>query len=256
MSTSPLRRRIRFIGWTALTALLLGVVAFLIWTQLVMPADRAAAQAVLDNPAVTVTDTPDSVVLAPTEDASGAGLVFIPGARVDPYAYLATLAGTVETTGMTVVITKPTLNLAFFDQRPLETFTADAPDVTTWFVGGHSLGGVRACMMANDNLGDEQVAGLVLFGSYCASAVDDDLAVLSISGSEDGLSTPATIEDAADLLPANSTFVQIDGANHASFGAYGAQPGDGVSTISPAEAEQAITEAIDAFVAETLAQSE
>ena len=256
MSTSPLRRRIRFIGWTALTALLLGVVAFLIWTQLVMPADRAAAQAVLDNPAVTVTDTPDSVVLAPTEDASGAGLVFIPGARVDPYAYLATLAGTVETTGMTVVITKPTLNLAFFDQRPLETFTADAPDVTTWFVGGHSLGGVRACMMANDNLGDEQVAGLVLFGSYCASAVDDDLAVLSISGSEDGLSTPATIEDAADLLPANSTFVQIDGANHASFGAYGAQPGDGVSTISPAEAEQAITEAVDAFVAETLAQSE
>lgn len=260
MTASPLRRRIRFAGWTALTALVLGLIVFLIWTQLVMPADRAAAQAVFDNPAVTVTDTPDSVVLAPTEDASDVGLVFIPGARVDPYAYLATLAGTVETTGMTVVITKPTLNLAFFDQRPLEAFTAAAPDVATWFVGGHSLGGVRACMMANDNQGDnqgdEQVVGLVLFGSYCASAVDDDLAVLSISGSEDGLSTPATITDAADLLPADTTFVQIDGANHASFGAYGAQPGDGVSTISPAAAEQAITEAIDTFVAETLAQSE
>jgi len=247
-----LRTRIRFAGWTALTALALGIVAFLLWTQLVMPADRAAAQAVFDNPAVTVTDTDVSVVIAPAEKPSVAGLVFIPGAKVDPYAYLATLSGTVEATGMTVVITKPVLNLAFFDQRPLDTFTDTAPGVTAWFVGGHSLGGVRACMYAADT----EVSGLVLFGSYCAAAVDDELPVLSISGSEDGLSTPVKIEETADLLPAGTTFVQIEGANHASFGAYGAQPGDGEATISPAESEQAITEALSTFTALRFMQAE
>jgi hypothetical protein len=244
-ATTSLRRRIRFGGWAALTALVLGVVVFLIWTQLVMPADRAAAQAVFDNPAVTVTDTPDSVVIAPTDGGSQEGLVFIPGAKVDPYAYLATLSGTVEETGMTVVITKPVLNLAFFDQRSLETFTAVAPEVDTWFVGGHSLGGVRACMYA----ADDDVAGLVLFGSYCASAVTDpDLPVLSLSGSEDRLSTPEKIDDTASLLPEDTTFVRIEGASHASFGAYGAQPGDGVPTLSAADSARAITEALSEFV--------
>jgi hypothetical protein len=251
MSTrTRIRARIRFAGWTALTALVLGIVAVLLWTQLVMTADRAAAQAVFDNPAVTVTDTDVSVVIAPAENASTAGLVFIPGAKVDPYAYLATLSGTVEQTGMTVVITKPVLNLAFFDQRPLDTFTAGAPAVSAWLVGGHSLGGVRACMYADD----ADVAGLVLFASYCATAVDDDLPVLSISGSEDGLSTPAKIEDTADLLPDESTFVQIEGANHAAFGAYGDQPGDGEATLSPVESEQAITEALTEFLVLTLQQ--
>lgn len=254
---SRTRARIAVAGWSALVALALGVVAFLLWAQLVMPADREAAQAVFDNPAVTVTDTPDSVVIAPTHGATMAGLVFIPGAKVDPYAYLATLSGTVEATGMTVVITKPVLNLAFFDQRPLDTFTAAAPDVATWFVGGHSLGGVRACMYAQDAQdADTPVTGLVLFGSYCAAAVDDDLAVLSISGSEDGLSTPAKIRHTADLLPADSTFVQIEGANHAAFGAYGAQSGDGIATITPAESERAITDALGRFVTERFMQAE
>jgi pimeloyl-ACP methyl ester carboxylesterase len=251
---SRLRARLTVAGIVALIALALGLVAFLIWTQLVMPADRAAAQAVFDNPAVTVTDTPDSVVIAPSHGGSLAGLVFIPGAKVDPYAYLATLSGTVEELGLTVVITKPTLNLAFFDQRSVAAFTAVAPDVAAWFVGGHSLGGVRACMLADDPA--TEVSGLVLFASYCASAVDDDLSVLSISGSADGLSTPAKIRATADLLPADATFVQIDGANHAAFGAYGAQPGDGEATISPAESAQAITDAIGQFVAERFMQSE
>jgi pimeloyl-ACP methyl ester carboxylesterase len=149
-----------------------------------------------------------------------------------------------------VVITKPVLNLAFFDLRPLDAFTAAVPNTTRWFVGGHSLGGVRACMLADDTPAGTAVAGLVLFGSYCASAVDDDLPVLSISGSEDGLSTPAKIDDTADLLPADTTFVQIDGANHASFGAYGDQPGDGMATITATESEQAITDALASFVAE------
>ncbi|WP_200936379.1 alpha/beta hydrolase [Plantibacter sp. Leaf314] len=225
-----------------LAALVVLVLGFVVWTQIVMPGTRSAALEVWEDPAVSVTDVGDAIVLAPTGDAaveaSGTGLVFIPGAKVDPYAYLRKLSGVVEEAGATVVITKPTLNLAFFDQRSLETFTAAAPDVDTWFVGGHSLGGVRACQLAED----PAVAGLVLFGSYCANDLSEaSLAVLSLSGSDDGLSTPEKVADARVRLPADATMVEIDGANHASFGDYGVQPGDGEATISSDTARAAIT---------------
>lgn len=231
-------------------AILLGVIAvllvialgFVVWTQIVMQGTREAALRVWDDPAVRVTDVGDAVLLEPTTDAetpaSGTGLVFIPGAKVDPYAYLYKLSGVVEEAGVTVVITKPTLNLAFFDHRPLTTFTASAPDVDTWFVGGHSLGGVRACQLADD----PAVAGIVLFGSYCANDLSSsELDVLSLAGSDDGLSTPEKVADARVRLPADAVMVEIEGANHASFGDYGVQPGDGTATISSEQARAEIT---------------
>lgn len=225
-------------------ALVLITVGFLFWANLVMRGEREAALEVWQNPAISVTSTDHSIVLEPTGEASGDGLVFIPGARVDPYAYMFTLSGIVEESGVTVVITKPTLNLAFFDQRPLSLFTGDAPDVTSWAVGGHSLGGVRACQLADS----PDVTGLVLFGSYCANDLSQtSLRVLSIAGSEDGLSTADKIDAAAPLLPSDTDFVVIKGLNHAGFGNYGVQSGDGVATISSDEARASITEALTGF---------
>ncbi|GAA1520487.1 pimeloyl-ACP methyl ester carboxylesterase [Agromyces terreus] len=237
------RRGIRVL-LAVVVVLLLVVVGFLVWAKTVMQGERPAALEAWTDDRVSIESFDDSVVMTPVDAASDRGLVFIPGAKVDPYAYLAKLADAVAETGTTVVITKPTLNLAFFDLRPLSTFTGHAPDVDEWYVGGHSLGGVKACMMA----ADEEVAGIVFFGSYCANDVSgDDLSVLSISGSEDGLSTPDKIEGAAHLVPADTTFVEIEGANHASFGDYGVQPGDGVATASDDDVRAQITEALVAF---------
>jgi len=151
------------------------------------------------------------------------------------------------------VITEPTLNLAFFDTRPLSAFTADAPDVTEWYVGGHSLGGVRACQLAGagtDAAADPPVAGVVLFGSYCANDLaDTDLRVLSLVGERDGLSTPEKVADAAHLLPPSAETVMLPGANHAAFGDYGAQPGDNAATASDEETRDRITEAVAEFLA-------
>ncbi|TFD02096.1 alpha/beta hydrolase [Cryobacterium sinapicolor] len=243
-----LRRGIRAGGWWSLTAFVLVVIVFLAWANTVRVADRAAADQVFANPNVTVTDTPNSVILAPTDDAGDIGLVFIPGARVDPYAYLYKLAGTVEDTGATVVIAKPVLNLAILDQRPLSTFTDAVPDVSTWFVGGHSIGGVRACMLADDS----KVDGLVLFGSYCATSPKrTDLRALSLSGSTDGLSTPEQIADRADLLPSDTRFVELEGVNHARFGDYGVENGDGVATAPTDAVAAEITNELSEFLLET-----
>ena len=236
-----LARRIRIGLVAALLVIVLVAVAFLVWANIVMQGDRDRAIEVWSDTGVEVTSTEHSVVMAPAGVASGTGLVFIPGAKVDPYAYMYKLAGIVERTGATIVITKPTLNLAFFDQRPLTTFTADAPGVERWFVGGHSLGGVRACMLSDD----PAVTGLILFGSYCANDLaDSGLDVLSISGSRDGLTTPEKIADARPLLPTDATFVEIEGLNHAGFGDYGTQPGDNSATIPTDQQRDEITDAL------------
>lgn len=240
---TPRRLLIAAVAVVGVLALL--VVGLLAWASTPMMGDRSAALEAWRNPAVSIHDAGDAVVMEPTGEASGTGLVFVPGALVDPYAYLNKLSGAVEETGLTVVITKPTLNLAFFDQRPLGVFTAHAPGVDRWFVGGHSLGGVRACQLADD----PEVAGLILFGSYCANDLSaSDLQVLSIGGSRDGLSTPEKIAAARHLLPADAELVEIDGMDHAQFGDYGPQPGDRPATIDDETARARLTEVLGAFL--------
>lgn len=228
-----IRRRVRAIGLGALAALALVIVGFLIWANTPYRAERAPVIAVWANSDVQVQYLDEGILLSPTGDAvvpeTSTGLVFVPGARVEAHAYMFQLSGVVEQHGVTVLITEPTLNLAFFDTRGLDQFTTAAPEVDRWFVGGHSLGGVRACIMTPG----AEVEGLVLFGSYCANDLSGSgLTVLSIAGENDGLSTPAIIDENAPLLPGDARFVTIEGANHASFGDYGPQSGDGERSIS------------------------
>ncbi len=86
------------------------------------------------------------------------------------------------------------------------------------------------------------MAGLLLYASYPASDMSTTFTsdAMSISGSEDGLATPADIEESRALLPPESAFIEIDGAVHAFFGDYGPQPGDGTPTITQDDARAQI----------------
>lgn len=240
-------RRLRTAGIWLLTVVLILCVCVAVWAHQVMAGDRQAALEVWHNDAITITDTEAAVVVEPSDGGSTTGLVFVPGAKVDPYAYLYKLSGIVED-GVTVVLTKPTLNFAILDQRSLETFTAAPPGIDRWFVGGHSLGGVKACQYAEN--GD--VAGLVLFGSYCATDLSDSgTPALSFVGENDRLSTPEEVADAAGSLPEDAVTVDIPGANHADFGDYGAQPGDGESAADDSEVRQLIADEFRTWAAAT-----
>ena len=240
------RKRLKRAAIAVASVLVLAIVGLVVWANVgVMQAEPLPMDSVLGNPLILVTDTADSLIMKPTSGHSDVGLVFIPGAKVDARAYLNKLSGVVEETGLTVIITKPILNLAFFDLRPLSTFTDHATSVKTWYVGGHSLGGVRACQFA----AQPDVAGLILFGSYCANDLSDsDIGVLSITASNDGLSTPEKVADAANLVPSGTVSIQIEGANHAAFGDYGAQAGDGPSTLSSDEVRLQLTNRMSAFL--------
>lgn len=216
----------------------LAVIALAIWAKSgVMHAESEAWQSVLADPAITVEDHADAVVLHPAEKTTTSiGLVFYPGAKVDAEAYARRLSGIVAEGSATVVIVKPWLRLAIVDPRGLSTFTDYSPGTESWMVGGHSMGGVRACSAADN------VDALVLFGSYCAADLSDDqLPVLSLAGSEDGLSTPKKVADAREKLPASATMVEISGASHSSFGDYGAQKGDGSLHIGDEQMNTTVT---------------
>ncbi|MBZ4487055.1 alpha/beta hydrolase [Microbacterium sp. cx-55] len=240
-----MRRILAWVFGSVGAVLLAAVVGILIWSQVgVMGAEPEALAAVRADPGIVLTDDSAAIVLSPAAGAGETGLVYIPGAKVDPWAYASKLSGLVTERGMTVVITKPWLNLAFFDLRGLDSFTGLSPDTATWIVGGHSLGGVRACQLATD------ADALALFGSYCANDLSaSGLPVLSIAGSEDGLSTPEKIADARDQLPADAELIEIPGAGHSSFGDYGLQPGDGTPTIPDADMRADITSLVGDFAA-------
>ena len=133
------QRAKRILKWTLgiLGGLIVAAIAgILIWSQVgVMPAEAGPLAAVQDDPAIATRDTSAAIVLEPAEGSGEAGLVFIPGAKVDPWAYASKLSDLVTEEHLTVVISRPWLSLAFFDPRPLADFTSLAPDVETgWSV--------------------------------------------------------------------------------------------------------------------------
>lgn len=239
---STRRRALRCVG-IGLAILGLGLVVWL------APAGATAdAQtALVSSDGVTVTETATDITLTPSGDsgteqttASLPAILFQSGAKVDARAYVALLRPLAQA-GHLVVIPKQPLGIGFLAVSALDSARSTYPDISWWIVGGHSLGGTVAAVEATSGATDD-VVGLLLYASYPATNISDArLAVLSISGDKDGLSTPEKIRDSAALLPADTTFVVIPGANHAMFGDYGAQVGDGTATVDRASATSQIS---------------
>ena len=245
-SPRPARRRarrvLRIVGLALVGVLALGTGALLIWANDTFVADPAALAAVTDDPRIDLERRDGVVVMTPTGESDGVGLVFLAGAKVDADAYAATFREVVAR-GTTVVVVQPFLNLAILERRPLSAFTEEAPDVESWAVGGHSMGGVKACTYAES----EGVDALVLLASYCSLgdlSARADLIALSVSGTADGLVSLADLDDSMPLMPADTARVRLDGVSHAQFGAYGDQPGDGTPSVSDDEARRLIDEAL------------
>ena len=112
----------------------------------------------------------------------------------------------------------------------------NAHDYSNWYIGGHSLGGLMAAEYATDHASD--FSGIVLLGAYPIREIPDNLTEILIVGTEDHVVNWKRVEDGRAYAPANYIEYQINGGNHAQFGSYGKQRGDGTATI-PAE-EQVI----------------
>lgn len=255
------RRRPAPVGWRYLgsLALVLGAVGWIVAIAWLRPfsAEEPALRAMATDDAVRVEESATRIVIRPAATASRTGVFFQPGAKVEARAYAAVLRPLAEA-GHPVVIVKQPLGIGFLALGAFGDVADDLPEVEAWVVGGHSLGGTVASIEADGNDADAggTVQGLLLYASYPGSDISGTLSaeVLSISGTNDGLATPADIEASRADLPAQARFEPIEGAIHSFFGDYGPQPGDGQPTISHDEARGRIAAASVGFAADVDAQ--
>ena len=242
VTTRRVRRggALRTVGRVAGAVVLVAVLAAVIWLR-PYPADGVAVAAATPSPTVEVVSSPTAWELRPNRP-SGVGVVFFPGARVDPRAYLALLRPLAEE-GHLVVVVKPPLGISLLASA---TPALDAhARISRWAVGGHSLGGVTAATA----VGDSAIRGVFFWASYPANDLSGAaVAAASIFGERDGLSTPADIEASRARLPPSTVFTPVPGAVHAFFGDYGPQAGDGVPSTDRATAQRVIVEATIRFV--------
>jgi hypothetical protein len=228
--------------------LLLGVAAALIYTVTAAPPMPEAVAALASDETVTVTRA-NWLEFTPTGGTPDTGFIFYPGGHVDARAY-APPARALAEQGYLVAITPMPLTLAILNPERADAVINAHPEIERWFIGGHSLGGATAAIYADRHPG--AVDGVIFWAAYPPDsnplADQPELHVSSISGTLDGLATPADIEASKTLLPAGARFVPIAGGNHAQFGWYGDQAGDNPATISREEQQrQAIAATADAL---------
>jgi hypothetical protein len=228
----------------AVIVLLVGIIGFIAWANNPLQPMQEALAALATDETVTVTLTTGGGwwEFLPRDAQPAAGLIYYPGALVDPRAYAVTARAVAEAGYLAAVVPMP-LNFAFFDINAADRVIAAYPDIEVWVVGGHSLGGAMAAQYAANR--PDALDGLVFFGSFPGPGLDltaSGLEVLSIYASNDLLTDIADVENTAPQLPADTTYVLIDGGNHAQFGYYGAQAGDGSAEIGhAAQTEQTNT---------------
>jgi len=232
--------------WLPRAALVLGTMLTVLALMYLRPlvADDVAVDATSATSGVEVDESMSEIRFVPS-DPKGTGLVFYPGAKVDPRAYSRLLRPLAEA-GYTVVVVKFPYNLAVFGIDAADSVNGDDDGIDRWIVGGHSLGGAMAASYAGDTRGE--LAGLLLWAAYPAPGISgsegfDGLDVTSVYGTEDQLATVADIEQSRSQLPADTTFVPVEGGIHAYFGDYGSQSGDGTAAISREDAQQQILDA-------------
>jgi dienelactone hydrolase len=135
-----------------------------------------------------------------------------------------------------VSIVRMPLSLAVFGIDRADEVISAYPDMRYWVIGGHSLGGSMAAAYARSH--SDNVQGVAFWASYPATSDDlstTDLKGLSTYGSNDQVLDMDTFNAAVSHLPHGTIMQVIQGGNHAQFGNYGPQPGDGIATISAAD---------------------
>jgi len=231
---------------TILVIVLISAAAFIYYVSDYYHADTRALAALNSTESYTVLNTEDSVTFTPTANMSTTGIIIYPGAKVQAESY-SVIASNLAENGYTTIIVKMPFNLAFFGVDKANGVIENHPEINTWVIIGHSLGGVFASDYALNH--QDKIRGIVYLAAYPSSnSSNASFKALSIRGSLDGLTLSEDISGNLDKFPENTTFITIEGGNHYNFGDYGIQAGDNNSTITREEQQKQTVNAIVVFV--------
>lgn len=229
--------------------LIVSVLGLFIWSKTATyPARDLALSALESTDKVTV--SADKLIVFTPQEKTDIGLVFYPGGLVDPAAYAPVLQKIAQE-GILVVITPMPLNLAIFNTGAADPVIESYPQISTWILAGHSLGGAAAGIYANGN--SFAINGLAFWDSYPPDSADLselDLAVLSVFGTTNQSPNTENFDAKRYLLPDSTLYVAIEGASHAQFGDYGPQKGDVVPSLGLEEQHDQVTEIMLEFLSQ------
>ena len=170
----------------------------------------------------------------------GSAVIFYPGGKVETEAYAPLLYRLAES-GEDCFLAEMPVRLAITKVGAAADIMAGY-DYDEWILAGHSLGGAAAAMYAaRDGSGTD---GLVLLAAYPTKPLPDGLRLLSVYGSEDGVLDLGRYEGGKACWPRDSAELVIEGGNHAQFGDYGVQKGDGDALISREEQQRMTVDAV------------
>lgn len=180
---------------------------------------------------VMVTSGNDGMAFVPQNATTG--LIFYPGGKVEFTAY-APLMKALAARGILCVLPEMPFNLAVLDVNAADGIKELYPFIEAWYIGGHSLGGSMAASYLEKHT--EDFAGLLLLASYSTADLSETaLSALSIYGSEDGVMNREKYAENLPHMPTKFKEHVLEGGNHAGFGMYGAQEGDGTATVTATE---------------------
>lgn len=229
------------IGMAAFIVFAVLFALFFFYTENYYHADRTAVMMLRTDEYAAVTSSQTGLLF----DGPGAEdlLIFYPGAKVQETAY-APLMRQIAEGGMDVFLVQMPFRLAFFGTNKADEALQETADYANVYVGGHSLGGAMAANYAADHA--ESLDGVILLAAYSTKPLPDSLPVLSVYGTEDGVLNRSNYEKSLANVPNLQEFV-IEGGNHAQFGSYGEQRGDGKAEVIPETQQDRTAEAILKF---------
>jgi len=163
--------------------------------------------------------------------------IFYPGGKVEYTAY-APLIHKLQEKGQNIVLVKMPFNLAVFGKNKADDYLNQMDGIENYYLIGHSLGGAMASSYASEHVSDVDflfLLGAYLYGDYPSNKQ------ATIYGSNDlGL-------DQSKITYSDNILV-IQGGNHAGFGYYGLQDGDGDLEITADDEQNQAVDYIMQFI--------
>ena len=195
-------------------------------------ADEVAVS-LITAPKTDITITEENGVFTFKPQNAKKGIIFYPGGKVQAESYAPLMQTLAEKGVLSVLVTMPG-NLAVLDMNAADGLQEKYPEIQSWYMSGHSLGGSMASSFIAENSKDFD--GIILLASYSTADLSEtELDVLSIYGTNDGVLNMEKYEECKSNLPEDFKEIVIAGGCHAYFGAYGEQEGDKKATITREE---------------------
>ncbi len=221
------------------------------WLRQSLPAQEEAARYLESSEQVEVVRGDDVIEFWPrSRENYDSGIIFYPGAQVEAEAYAA-LASILAEAGYPVFLVEMPFQLSILGwDRAEDIMAANRENISSWTMAGHSLGGAMSARFVSREQ-PPAVENLLLLAAYPAAGEDlsqKKISVLSIYGSEDEIINLERLQERTSLLPADARMKTLEGANHAGFGQYGEQEGDGEAKISGEEQRQMAVQIILEFL--------